>query len=481
MMLLECFIFAVMTVLMTGAQCEETEVFAEAGSQAVLPCKCSPSSPYPSNIIWTKDKKGTVWRKEKGGMQFWASSLSKENQRVRCPHSQFERGDYSLQINSVRKEDGGRYTCMVDYGGQVTANVVILRIMEVSISSLVPVWGNDVTITCNVTPGLHGAAFQWMLNNSPFMSRPGIVFNSNGVESVVREKATARLTGNWTCVMGYKDKEWQASAALTVKGIIHPSKDNTKVYAAVGSAVTLPCVFSPGLTPSNTLWEKLKPESIFRLAPGHLSASFSPSSPSSQFPLDKSASLKEVGFEDEGRYRCSGTVEGQRLTRDMQLVVAKIDSRITSKERGAMTLTCQLSDSSDVTDYEWVHVVYDLNGTQSFGSVQKGKTLRISKMSEENQGEWACRFYGTEGILGNVTSHIQLMSGLSGQKSSSPSHNTAAVVGLSLLLLVLLLVLVKMCKNHQRRKRIFQYPALETIVHTTSNEREERERKREKK
>ncbi|XP_070823195.1 lymphocyte activation gene 3 protein-like [Chaetodon trifascialis] len=481
MMLLECFIFVVITILMTGAQCEETEVFAEAGSQAVLPCKCGPSSPYPSNIIWTKDRKGTVWRKGKNGLQFWGSSfLPKENQRLQCPHSQFERGDYSLQINNVRKGDGGIYTCKVDHGDQVIENVVILRIMEVSISSLVPVWGNDVTISCNVTPCPHGAAIQWMLNNSPVMSQTGIILNGNAVESFVREKATARLTGNWTCVVGYKGNKWQASAALTVKGIIHPSKDNTKVYAAVGSAVTLPCVFSPGLTPSNTLWEKLKPESIFRPIPGRLSASFSPPSPSSQFPLDKSASLKEVGFEDEGRYRCSGTVEGQRLTRNMQLVVAKIDSRTTSKERGTVTLTCQLSDSSDVTDYEWVHVVYDLNGTQSIGSIQKGKTLSISKMSE-NQGEWACRFYGTEGILGNVTSHIQLMSGLNGQKSSDPSDNTAAVVGLSLLLLVLLLVLVKMCKNHQRRKRIFQYPALETIVHNTSIEREERERKREKK
>lgn len=159
-----------------------------------------------------------------------------------------------------------------------------------------------------------------------------------------------------------------------------------------------------------------------------------------------------------------------------------------------MTLTCQLTDSSEVTDYEWVHVVYDLNGTQSVGSIQKGKTLSISKVSEENMGEWTCLFYGKEGILGNVTYHIQLMSkfsllydnmlqiskiyrpywidhhakchilplfvfilffpagGLSGQKSSGLSHNTTAVVGLSFLLLVLLLILAQMYKNYQRVK-----------------------------
>lgn len=107
----------------------------------------------------------------------------------------------------------------------------------------------------------------------------------------------------------------------SLTGIIQPPKDNTKVYAAVESAVTLPCVFSPGLIPSSPVWEKLKPGSLFKSAPNRLS--FSPSSPSSWPTFDKSATLKEVWFEDEGMYRCSGTVEGQRLTRNMQLVVAK--------------------------------------------------------------------------------------------------------------------------------------------------------------
>ena len=96
-------------------------------------------------------------------------------------------------------------------------------------------------------------------------------------------------------------------------GITQPSEDNTKVYAPVGSKVTLPCVFSPGLVPSSPAWEKLKPSPI------RLPASF----PTSQPGVDKSITLKEVQLEDEGTYRCSGTVSGQRLTRNMELVVAK--------------------------------------------------------------------------------------------------------------------------------------------------------------
>ncbi|KAI3361144.1 hypothetical protein L3Q82_013341 [Scortum barcoo] len=481
-MQLECFIFGVITFLITGAQCEEFEVLAHAGSQAVLPCKCSYSFPITPVIIWSNAKKGTVWRKQKSGLQFWGSSwLQKGIQRAQCPHFKFEKGDYSLQINNVQEEDGGIYTCRVEHGVLVTETVVTLRIIKVSFVPSVAIRGEDVSIRCDVTPKPNGATVQWMLNYSPFVPQNAVSSTSISSQSVMFQTARVKLAGIWTCVFSYKGKEERVSANLTVKGIIQPSEDNAKVYAAVGSAVTLPCVYSPGLNPANPTWEKLKPEYIFKPVPDRLPASFSASSPSSQQPWDKSASLKEVGFEDAGRYRCSGTIKGQRLSQNMQLVTAKINSTIPSKKKGSVTLTCQLSDTSEVTDYEWVHVVYDYNGTKSIGSIQKGKTLSISKESEENRGEWTCRFYGKEGILGNVTHHIQLMGGLSGQKSSGVSRNTAAIVSLSFLLLVLLLVLAQMYKNHQRRKRIFQYPALETIVHTISNEREERERNRVKK
>ncbi|XP_068998594.1 lymphocyte activation gene 3 protein-like [Embiotoca jacksoni] len=466
-MLMECFIFG---VLMTGVTCDVTEVLAKAGSQAVLPCKSGTSSPVA--IVWSKVNTGTVWRKQKSGLQYWGSRWSRKGvSRVQCPHSQFERGDYSLQMISLREEDGGLYSCKVEVGDEVTENLVLLRIIKVSISPSVPIWGSNVAVTCNVTPWRDGASVQWLLNNSPFVPQSGI--SSIRAGSVVKKKATAGVTGDWTCVVGYQGKEGRASATLSVRGIIQPSRDNTKVYAVVGSAVTLPCVFSSGLSPSGSVWEKQKTGSLFKHVP-----SLSASSSSAQLPWDKSASLNEVGFGDAGEYRCAGTIEDQKITRNMQLVVAKI---VSEKKKDSMTLTCQLTDTSEITEYEWLQVIYDLNGTESVGPVLKGKTLIISKVSEEKWGEWTCRFYGKEGILGNITYHAHQMSGLSGHKSSGVSHNTATVVGLSFFLLVLLLVLAQMYKNHRRRKRIFQFPALETIVHTVSNEQEERKRNQVKK
>lgn len=73
----------------------------------------------------------TVWRKQKSGLQYWGSAWSlKGIQRAECPHFKFERGDYSLQINSVREEDGGVYSCRVENVDRVTENIVRLRVIK---------------------------------------------------------------------------------------------------------------------------------------------------------------------------------------------------------------------------------------------------------------------------------------------------------------------------------------------------------------
>lgn len=74
-----------------------------------------------------------------------------------------------------------------------------------------------------------------------------------------------------------------------------------------------------------------------------------------------------------------------------------------------MTMTCRLTDASEVTHYEWVHQGYDQSGNQSAASTREGKELTIATVSGEHRGEWTCRFYGKQGILGNVTYHVPLM------------------------------------------------------------------------
>ncbi|MED6252129.1 hypothetical protein ATANTOWER_007367 [Ataeniobius toweri] len=460
MMLVESVICGVIFLLTKGARCEVTELIAEAGSQVVLPCKCEASQCDPAAITWGKDDKGTVWRKQSSGLQYWGSKwFGKGDTRVRCPHSEFAKGDYSLQINGLKEEDGGLYTCKVELRGHVTNKKVMLRVLQVSISPSAPMWGELVSAQCTLTPRLDGAVVQWMLNSYPLGPNTAGVTNLN--EGRLTAKAADKLAGTWTCSVHKSKNVWKASVELSVKGIIQPPKDDTKLYAALGSPFTMPCVFSPGFSPTRTLVEKLNR----RIPQVFNNRSASSSS------WDKSIIIQEVVPENEGKYTCTGITKGQRLTRTMHLVVAKI---VMSKKKGSMMLSCQLSDSSEVTDYEWVHVSYDINGTESVGPILRGQTVSV----KESGGEWMCRYIGKNGVLGNVTTQVHFMAGLSGEKSSSVSSNTGTVVGLSFLLVILLLILAQMYKNHQRRKKILQYPALETIVHTVSNEREEREKNR---
>lgn len=107
---------------------------------------------------------------------------------------------------------------------------------------------------------------------------------------------------------------------LSPIGIVRPSSDSTKVYAAVGSAVTLPCVYTSSFIPSDQTWERLTAGPISPSTPLPLPPLFNLSS---QLPWDKSVDVAEVGPEDEGSYKCSGIIKGRRMTRNVQLVTTK--------------------------------------------------------------------------------------------------------------------------------------------------------------
>ncbi|XP_061675758.1 hemicentin-1-like [Syngnathoides biaculeatus] len=467
-MLLEYLISALMMFSISEGLREVQEVLAASNSQVLLPCDCSSSH----TVAWTKDHQGTVWRQEKSGLQFWGLRwLQQGEQRVRCPRCQVTGGDCGLRISNVGEQDGGLYTCEFQSGGRVVTRSHMLRVIKVSFSPMAPVAGVQLSITCSVTPHPPTATVRWRLNNDSFVPRSRVrPFTSPWT---VEEKASVLLTGEWTCLVARGGKQGRASAALNVRGIVHPPRDDTKVYAAVGSAATLPCVFSAGLNPTETTWQKLEPDPLSRSSPDPLPPSFSSFPPIYRPTLDHSARLKDIGLEDEGTYMCSGVVEGQSFSRKVQLVVAKIDRYVTRTE--AVTLTCQLTDTSEVTRYQWVHVTYDLSGARLVKPIQGGKSLRLSRVSPEDAAEWVCQFYGTKGPLGNVTHGIAPQYGhLSGL--ANLSYTTSVALGVSAFLVLLVLILAQMYRNHQRRKRIFQYATMESILHAKSNEREAAER-----
>ena len=78
-------------------------------------------------IVCDTSLHSTVWRKEKNGLQYRGASWT---QRAKCPHSQFERGDFSLQLNDVTEQDGGIYTCKVVGEHRVAESRIMLIIIK---------------------------------------------------------------------------------------------------------------------------------------------------------------------------------------------------------------------------------------------------------------------------------------------------------------------------------------------------------------
>lgn len=112
------------------------------------------------------------------------------------------------------------------------------------------------------------------------------------------------------------------------------------------------------------------------------------------------------------RYICVAYIYDAVILSDnfrFRFLLKTVDIGLPANKADSVTMTCQLTDSSEVTHYEWVH--RDA-GNQSVTSIHPGKELTVDQRSGENQGEWTCLFYGTQGVLGNVTHHLTMMSTL---------------------------------------------------------------------
>ncbi|XP_030641333.1 lymphocyte activation gene 3 protein [Chanos chanos] len=480
-----CVVLVGAVLALSGGPCEAEDILVPLGSDALLPCSTSVSRravAHAAAIHWRKNSNGrvrTVCRRERSGLEFRHVSLAG---RTQCPQSDFRSGDYSLRICATRAEDGGEYICTVQEGQRKTVKTVFLRVIQVLFSLPTPIEGSRMQMTCSVNPKPQGATVSWKLNGDP---------QPRYSSTVTFDYLKQTHSGNWTCVVGYKQAKGEATESMEVKGITIPQNDGLMVYGAPGSSVTLPCVFSEGLRSPAVAWEKVStatkaslplPLSFNKNTSVFSSGALSPAS--SLGPWDLSARVESVEVKDEGTYRCSGELQGNkglrtRVKRDIQLVVAQVFS--TLSRNGSRTLTCHLSNASEVTAYEWLRVTYDVNGTQTVTPAGKSKVMTIPKVTETDIGEWVCCFSGKQGILGNATYHLHMISGQEGvERETGKVNRVAMVLGLGFLFLVLLLFVLQVYRNRRRRKMTMPYPAMESIVHSNFNERERRQIEKQK-
>ncbi|KAG7336020.1 hypothetical protein KOW79_000713 [Hemibagrus wyckioides] len=464
------FLLATAMVISCHNSLGASEVFVARGSVAVLPCVMSSSTKHSPAVIWKRTVDGeerTVWRRDKSGLEFRAVGQAP---KAYCPHPNFGSSDFSLHIQETREEDAGMYRCEVE--GQYP-KIIMLHVISVSFTPAVVYEGGWVTLTCSITPDTSDKTTKWELNGSPITSR-------SSKQTYTINKVSQKDAGTWSCLIGNKQTEANISTSVEVRGILVPKDNSEVVYAQLGSSVTLPCIFSSKLYFSNSTWNRVsKTSNLPDKLPSSFNVSSNPSiSPCSSMWVDRSAYIESVQDGDEGTYRCSGAVRADndllvKVERNIQLVTAQV---LSSHKNGKTTLTCRISSTSQVTNYEWIHVEYGVSDTQIFTSVQNSSSKMLSIPKEKHLGEWVCRFYNKQQLLGNVTYHLQMMSGLEGKQQSTSVNKVALIIGLCFMVLLLVLILLQLYKNHRRRKMILQYPAMETIVHLAANEREFRER-----
>ncbi|XP_053485970.1 uncharacterized protein LOC128610582 [Ictalurus furcatus] len=452
-----------------------SEVFVVSGSVAVLPCVTSSPTKQSSAVTWKRifeREERTVWRRDKSGLEFRPVGQAPH---AHCPYPNFGNTNYSLHIEGTREEDGGTYRCEVE--GHKFQDVK-LHVIKVSFTPAEVFEGDRLTVNCNVTPKIKSVIWKWELNGSPITS-------NSWKQTYMVDKVSQKDAGTWSCLMRNKEtqvwtQEVKASTLLQVKGILVPRDNSEVAYAELGSSVTLPCIFSHEFLLNSSSWKRLsKTSNLPAMLPSFFIASSKPGvSGCSSVLRDRSAYIERVQDGDEGTYKCSGQVTGdnnKRVTveRNIQLVTTQV---VSSDRNGKTTLTCRISNPTQVTSYEWIHVEYGVNDTQTFTYVQKSTSKVLSIPKEKQLGEWVCRFYNQQQLLGNATYHLQMMSGLEGQEKSTSGNKVVTIIGLCFLCLLLVLIVLQLYKNHRRRKMILQYPAMETIVHLAANEREFRER-----
>ncbi|XP_041123852.1 diverse immunoglobulin domain-containing protein 2.1 [Polyodon spathula] len=465
----------------------EEHVFAGVGSRALLPCF---KTPLPHGVnrgttvhwfkIFSKSVERTVWRSEKSGLEFWSSLTSK---RMKAHQPRFHSGDFSLAVEDMRMSDAGRYRCAVNYERKNFQRFLHLHVMQVSPATAGPfIEGSSLTLQCSASDWPQGAKVSWLQN--------GIVLQSSRKQQI-RERSLdikdldREDSGNWTCQVSYLGRTARVSYTLEVLGISSPSSSGSMVYGSLGLPATLPCVFSAGLSPSHTGWQRKADSST---VPGSRAA-----------PSGRNASLliPSVEFSHGGVYTCSGSVNGKRIERSVRLVVAAVSVKPSGlvSEGKSVSMTCTLSDYSQVDRFEWTKVTTDSNQTDptdapeqaplltsnqaKLGGLNFDRTFLIPRVSEQHAGEWICSLYSKGSLVGQIPFQLHITGQLQGSAPAQSSNKVAAVTLLSFLFVVLLLIALLMYRYQRKRaRRNLHFPGLEAIQ-TEQSKKSRREKKSE--
>nr|XP_033781272.1 lymphocyte activation gene 3 protein [Geotrypetes seraphini] len=459
------------------------EVFAQEGTSVVLPCNRTVeklAGHWRIAVRWSRERRTMLMVEQNGVMKRGQLMVH----RATIQEALFQKGVFSLHIQSVRSLDAGLYAASIQYGELFRQCQVLLHVTEVTAvpSGILPETGK-VSLTCASTNPQSAKEVHWYHNEGMISMNKTYILHE---KELTITQLTLQHSGDWRCELLYENGRIEsASYHLQVLGFAQGDLNPSFIYAAVGSSTELPCYLS-GITERSgaelsVSWSRIQSDGHKKTLPISDLAILGSKSWSSQGSLLKTLNqnfvlrISEVGEGDEGLYHCSFSYHGLILTRKLTLVSMRVSSSESGliQEGSRLQLACDLSDPSGVERYEWSKqeqlVMNDSEAEKGTSEMKvkphklsNDRTLELAAVSLQDAGIWVCSVSAQDRIVGQVKYHLDVTGARNGPLSPFSSGEISFAV-IFFFIVILLLVAIFILAWRNRRRRLSHYPALENV------------------
>ncbi|XP_063150744.1 lymphocyte activation gene 3 protein [Candoia aspera] len=466
-------LFCTTVLILQVTDGERCRVWGEEGTRVTLPCHLSPQKVKDSlrqlyeglAVHWVRHggssstKRHLVLKVKPSGLKSLGHSMM---HRVTVWDTGFLKGNFSLQIEPLLKEDAGTYEAQVRHGSEEWHCQLELGVVSVTAHPSRPlIESESIRLNCNSThPGNP--------TNTLWFHRGVLIHTSYRLhpmgQSLLISGSVSSDTGPWVCELTFADGE-RIAARYNLQVIGFAEQAPSVIYTAAGSDAHLPCVLNSnprdyGISGMAIQWSYM--------AGRELKAKPTPSYENHQ---DFTLHLPTVGLDDAGQYLCAITIQGVTIIENVTLaVMAVIPSTVGPRiaEGSHLVLICNLSYYKGEEQFQWKWL--DLESTSSSQSesvsmrpeiLKWGPVQEFPQVSPRDAGIWECSAHGPEGKLGSVQYHLEIAA--SAQLASLPHVSTEIIFGLLLFLLVVLLSVIALIYL-RRRMYTLNFQALDKIV-----------------
>ncbi|KAM3848144.1 lymphocyte activation gene 3 protein [Vipera latastei] len=462
-------LFCTLVLILPMTNGEKYRVWGEEGTHVILPCYLSPQMAKDNlrhlykglEVLWVRHggsssmKRHLVLKVKPSGLKSLGHSMMR---RATVWDAGFLKGNFSLKIKPLLKEDAGTYEARVKYGSEDWRCLVELGLVSVTANPSRPlIESESVRLNCNSTHPGNPTNVLWF--HRDVLVQISYRLHPIGQTLLISESVSSD-TGPWVCQLTFADGEIIA-ARHNLQVIGFTEQGPSVIYTAAGSDAYLPCVLNSN--PMNYGISRVAIQWRY-MAGRELKAKPTPGYENHQ---DFTLHLPALGLNDAGQYLCEITIQGVTIIKNVTLAVMTVTTSTVEPripEGSHLVLICNLSYYTGKEHFQWKWLnLESSNSSQSVSSrpVKWGPIQEFHQVSSRDAGTWECSAHGPEGKLGSVQYHLEIAA--SAQLASLPPVPTEKIFGLLLFFLIVLLSIIALVYL-RRRMYSLKFQALDRIV-----------------